>query len=198
MSIKTAEEAKRDAQQKRETDEKSALEKKEAELKSKQVSERKKAADEKVKKDSAKAAEKAAVKASKSKKKSSWMPSRRTLIISLLVAIGAIGYKYYQSLPDSRRVAAAEQAFVRGNFFYEQGDLTSAIHSYQLAVAGNPQHADAWCNLGNAYSSIWQTRSHEHGILQQAVWTFLSSLFEARSTVTFWCIAAGIFIQEGD
>ena len=52
---------------------------------------------------------------------------------------------------------------------YEQGDLTSAIHSYQLAVAGNPQHADAWCNLGNAYSSIWQTRSQEQGILQQAV-----------------------------
>ena len=172
MSIKTAEEAKRDS--KREAEEKTLQQKKDAELKAKEESERKKMAEEKAKKDAvtqAKAAEKAAAKATKSKKKSSWMPSRRTGIIAAVVAIAAIGYQYYLTLPDSRRLAAAEQAFTRGNLYYEQGELTSAIHSYQLAVAGNPQHADAWCNLGNAYSSIWQTRSQEQGILQQAVRT---------------------------
>ena len=181
MSILSHDEAK---QSKRESEEKSVQQKKEAELKLKQDLEKKKATEEKARKDAAaqaKAAEKAAAKATKSKKKSSWMPSRRTLIVSALVAIGAMGYKYYQSLPDSRRVAAAEQAFLRGNHFYEQGDLTSAIHSYQLAVAGNPEHADAWCNLGNAYSSIWQTRSQEQGILQQAVIYCTLSLISASS-----------------
>jgi hypothetical protein len=165
-------EAKRDSHAKKDSEESTAQQKKEAELRAREEAERKKMAEEKARKDAAsqaKAAEKAAAKATKSKKKSSWMPSRRTGIISAVVLAAAIGYQYYLTLPDSRRMAAAEQAFVRGNFFYEQGDVTSAIHSYQLAVAGNPQHADAWCNLGNAYSSIWQTRSQEQGILQQAV-----------------------------
>jgi len=72
------------------------------------------------------------------------------------VVVAAVLYKYYVSLPpdlSAAQMKAAQDNYLIGNTFFEQGDISQAILHYRTALATNPKHSDCWTNLGNAFSS---------------------------------------------
>jgi len=87
-----------------------------------------------------------------------WMSKSGTRYIGGAVAtvVVAVLYRYYMQLPpdlSAVQLKAAEDNYLIGNTYFEQGEISQAILHYRTAVITNPKHADCWTNLGNALSS---------------------------------------------
>jgi predicted TPR repeat methyltransferase len=72
------------------------------------------------------------------------------------VAVLAVGYHFYMARPldlSKEIFQEAENSYMKGNVYLEQGQLKHAILHYKAALDKNPRHADCWTNLGNAFNS---------------------------------------------
>jgi tetratricopeptide (TPR) repeat protein len=81
---------------------------------------------------------------------------KRYLVFSVAVGLVACLYKLYVNAPPDMTAAtlkSAEDNYLIGNTYFEQGEISQAILHYRTAVATNPKHSDCWTNLGNALSS---------------------------------------------
>lgn len=81
---------------------------------------------------------------------------KRYLVLSVAVGLVAFLYKLYVNAPPDMTAATlknAEDNYLIGNTYFEQGEISQAILHYRTAVATNPKHSDCWTNLGNALSS---------------------------------------------
>jgi tetratricopeptide (TPR) repeat protein len=87
-----------------------------------------------------------------------WQKGMAKRYLGGAVAVGVLAalYSYYMALPpdmSDAQAKMAEENYLIGNTYFEQGDISKAILHYRTAVMTNPKHADCWTNLGNALSS---------------------------------------------
>lgn len=65
---------------------------------------------------------------------------------------------------------------VQGKRFFEQGQYTQAIESFQQALRNNPRSADAWYNLGATYAHLGKQQ-------QNAIWLQQADQFYRQALV---------------